>query len=128
MKKISGKTTREQLAAIIVAKLEEKKIPAVLVGGSVVSIYSEGEYVIATGRRSNRFLYNWSELSLWATDWLRAGMVTQRTRIFRTFRTTRDIQRGALVGVAGSRLEGVFYLFNPGSDDHYYVASISVSF
>ena len=82
-----------------------------------LEFYSEGEYVIAAGRRNNNFLYNWSELSLWATEWLRAGMVTQRTRIFRTFRTTREIQRGALVGVAGSRLEGVVYLFNPGSDD-----------
>lgn len=45
MKKITKKTTREALAAIIVAKLEEKKISAVLVGGSLVSIYSNGKYV-----------------------------------------------------------------------------------
>ncbi len=43
--KISSKTTREQLAAIIVKKLAEHKIDAVLVGGSVVSIYTNNKYV-----------------------------------------------------------------------------------
>lgn len=42
---ITGKTTREQLAAIIVKKLAEHKIDAVLVGGSVVSIYTNNKYV-----------------------------------------------------------------------------------
>jgi hypothetical protein len=42
--KISKKTTREQLAAIVVAKLAEHKISAVLVGGSVVSIYTDNKY------------------------------------------------------------------------------------
>lgn len=44
MKKITAKTTREELAAIIVKKLSEKKIEAVLVGGSVVSIYTANKY------------------------------------------------------------------------------------
>ena len=44
MKKIVAQTTREQLAAIVVSKLEEKGISAFLVGGSVVSIYTDNEY------------------------------------------------------------------------------------
>lgn len=44
MKKISTKTTREELVAIIVKKLSENKIEAVLVGGSVVSIYTANRY------------------------------------------------------------------------------------
>jgi len=43
--KINAKTTREELAAIIVKKLSEHKIDAVLVGGSVVSIYTNNKYV-----------------------------------------------------------------------------------
>lgn len=45
MSKITQTTTREQLAAIVVQKLTEHKIDAVLVGGSVVSIYTNNKYV-----------------------------------------------------------------------------------
>jgi hypothetical protein len=90
-----------------------------------LEFYSEGEYVLDLGDLDNRFLYNWSELSLWATDWLRAGMVTQRTR---AYQTPRDIQRGILVGATGPKVEGTFYFFNPGSDDRFFVGSIGVRF
>ena len=92
-------------------------------------VYSEGEYVIDVDRHHDRFLYNWSEVSVWATEWLRAGLVTQRTRTFRPIRSSeRDIQRGLLVGVSAGKVEGAFYLFNPGSDDSYVVASLGLSF
>ncbi|MBX9879458.1 MAG: nucleotidyltransferase [Candidatus Obscuribacterales bacterium] len=42
--KITPKTTREELAAIVVQKLNEHQINAVLVGGSVVSIYTNNKY------------------------------------------------------------------------------------
>ena len=91
--------------------------------------YSEGEYVIDVDDRRDRFLYNWFEASVWATDWLRAGIVTQRTRTFQLpGRSQRDIQRGLLGGVGLGRFEGTVYFFNPGSDDSYVVASIGVSF
>jgi hypothetical protein len=67
----------------------------------------------------------WSELSLWATDWLRAGIVTQRTRVYQT---ERDIQRGLLVGFSYKKLDGTVYFFNPGSDDHFTAVSLGVSF
>ena len=89
--------------------------------------YAEGEFVLP-GDGQQRYLYSWSEFSVWATDWLRAGAALQRTRTFRRFRTTREIEPGLLAGVAGSRIEGTFYYFNPGSDEQYFVASISVSF
>lgn len=41
---IDQKTTRLELARIITKKLNEHKIYAVLVGGAVVSIYTENEY------------------------------------------------------------------------------------
>src|SRR5262245_13329455 len=63
-----------------------------------LELYSEGEYVIDLDAHDDSFLYNWSEASVWMTDWLRAGLVTQRTR---AFETPRDIQRGVLVGLAG---------------------------
>lgn len=42
--KIGQKTSRLELAAIVTAGLEKKDIKAVLVGGAVVSIYTENEY------------------------------------------------------------------------------------
>lgn len=87
--------------------------------------YGEAEWVFDIGDSESSFFYMWSELSLWPTDWLRAGVVTQRTRVYRT---ERDIQRGLLVGVSFRRVEGAVYVFNPGSDDHFVVASVAVSF
>jgi hypothetical protein len=87
--------------------------------------YAEAEYVFDLGDSSSRFFYMWSELSLWPTDGLRAGVVTQRTRVYQT---ERDIQRGLLLGFAKGPLEGTVYFFNPGSDDHLTVVSLGVSF
>ena len=42
--KIDRSTTREQLAAIVVTKLQQHGIDATLVGGSVVSIYTANKY------------------------------------------------------------------------------------
>lgn len=90
-----------------------------------LELYSEGEYVFDLGRRRDRFFYNWSEASVWMTEWLRAGLVTQRTR---AYQTPRDLQRGLLVGATASRYEWAGYLFNPGDDDQLFVASMSVTF
>lgn len=90
-----------------------------------VEFYSEGEYVIDVHDTSDRFLYNWSELSLWPAEWLRVGLVTQRTRVFNE---PRDVQRGVLTGVSIGRFEGVAYWFNPGSADKYFVASFAMAF
>jgi len=90
-----------------------------------VELYAEGEYVIDLNESSDSFLYSWSELSVSLTDWLRGGVVTQRTRVRRE---PREIERGILAGVTLGPIEGTVYFFNPGSDDHYIVASIGVSF
>jgi hypothetical protein len=87
--------------------------------------YGEAEYVFDLNDSSSKYFYMWSELSVWPTEWLRAGMVTQRTRVYQT---ERDIQRGLLLGVSFKKIEGAVYFFNPGSDDHFAVVSLGVSF
>jgi hypothetical protein len=86
--------------------------------------YGEAEYVFDLNDSSSKFFYMWSEVSVWATDWLRAGVVTQRTR---TYRADREVQRGLLAGVAVARVNGTFYWFNPGADDGFGVFSVGVS-
>ena len=87
--------------------------------------YGEAEYVFDLDDSSSRFFYMWSELSVWPTGWLRAGVVTQRTRVYQM---ERNVQRGLLVGASFKRLEGALYFFNPGSHDHFTVVSLGVSF
>jgi hypothetical protein len=90
-----------------------------------LELYSEGEYVVGINRLSNRFLYSWSEVSLWAASWLRVGVVTQRTR---AHGVPLNIQRGFLVDAMLAKVEPVFYFFNPGSDDRFFVGSLGVEF
>jgi hypothetical protein len=91
----------------------------------IFAAYAEAEYVFDLNDSSSKYFYMWSELSLWPTEWLRAGVVTQRTRVYKT---ERDIQRGLLVGFTYKKLDGTVYVFNPGSDDHFTVVSLGVSF
>jgi len=124
-----GKTVTFQLTPMVGAVIGDTDgiVPALELdlAWRRLEAYLEGEYVIDVNRVGNRFLYNWSEVSVWATDWLRAGLVAQRTR---THGVPLDIQRGLLVGVMVSKIEPVLYFFNPGSDDHFLVVSIGVEF
>jgi hypothetical protein len=74
-----------------------------------LSAYSESEYVIDSADAENSFLYNWSELTVTPLNWLRAGLVVQRTR---AYHTDRDVQRGLLVGVSYRRVELTGHFFN----------------
>ena len=90
-----------------------------------LELYSEGEYVVDTGDSSGNFLYNWSELTLAPMDWLRFGLVTQRTR---AYRTDRDIQRGFLVGLAYKKFSFTTYVFNPDDSKPTLVLAAGVNF
>jgi hypothetical protein len=78
-----------------------------------LELYSEGEFVVDPSDSSKNYFYNWSELTLAPVEWLRFGMVTQRTR---TYRTDRDIQRGFLVGVSYRKVSFTTYVLN--ADEH----------
>jgi hypothetical protein len=75
-----------------------------------LELYSEGQYVIDTGDSSDSFFYNWSELTVAPWDWVRFGMVTQRTRLYES---DREIQRGLLLGFAYRMLTLTGYLLDP---------------
>jgi hypothetical protein len=102
-------------------------IPALEVDFSVWRLEASGEseYVFDLHDSSSKYFYMWSEVSLRPTEWLRAGVATQRTRVYQT---ERDIQRGPLVGVSFSKIDATFYLFNPGDSDKLAVVSIGLSF
>jgi hypothetical protein len=74
-----------------------------------IDFYAEAEYVFDAGSSDDSYFYNWSELALVPADWLRVGMVTQRTRVYEM---GRYIQRGPFVGVAYRSLEATAYLLD----------------
>jgi hypothetical protein len=90
-----------------------------------IALWSQCEYVFDLGDSSGSFFYAWSELSVSIVDWLRAGLVLQRTRVFRT---STDFQGGPLLGVSIWKLTATAYLFAPGQDDQFFVVAIGGSF
>lgn len=90
-----------------------------------LALYSEGEYVFETNDRTESFLYSWSELTFPPLDWLRAGLVAQRTR---AYESELAIQRGFLVGLNFKPIGIAGYIFNPDENEPIYVPSIGVEF
>jgi hypothetical protein len=90
-----------------------------------LELYSEGEYVFDTGESSDSFFYNWSELTIAPVHWFRAGLVTQRTRVYET---DREIQRGLLVGVSYKALTFTTYVFNPDDSKPIVVLGAGITF
>jgi hypothetical protein len=86
------------------------------------SLYDEGEYLVDLDDSDGNFLYNWLELNYVPLDWLRVGLVAQRTR---AYETGLDVQRGLLAGVTYKNAEFALYLFNPGGDDAMVVCGLS---
>jgi hypothetical protein len=78
--------------------------------------YVESEYLIDLHDRDDNYLYTWSELTLSPTEWLRFGLVAQRTRVFDQ---ELDVDRGLLLGLTAKRLRFGLYAFNLDQDDEY---------
>ena len=89
-----------------------------------IELYSEAEFVIDTEDSSDSYFYTWSELTYSLTDWLRAGVVVQRTK---AYDTDFDIQRGLMLGLTYKQLDFAVYVLNP-DDDPIVVLGISCEF
>ena len=88
-------------------------------------IYVEGEYVRDTGVRDDSYWYAWSELGFRPAEWLRVGVVGQRTR---AYGGEREIQRGPFFQVTWRNVTLGGYWFNPGAGDQVVVTSIGATF
>jgi hypothetical protein len=75
------------------------------------SLSSSTEYVFDSKQRNASFFYSWPQLTYSPTKWLRAGLVAQRTK---TYRSSLDIQRGLLVGFNHKKYELTAYVLNAG--------------
>jgi hypothetical protein len=93
-------------------------------GWGRLDFYIEAEYVRPSDKES-KYVYAWSELGFRPVEWLRAGLVAQRTR---SYGGERDIQRGPFAQVTWRRLTLGGFWFNPGSSDQVLVVSIGAAF
>ena len=90
-----------------------------------VALWVQAEYVFDLRDSTQSFAYEWSELSVTGPDWLRVGLVLQRTR---AFQTSTEVQGGPLAGVSFWRLSATVYFFAPGHEDQFVVLSAAGTF
>ena len=93
--------------------------------GRRLEFYSEGEFVIDTKSSSDSFFYNWSELTVAPLEWLRVGIVAQRTRVYQT---DRELQRGLIVGVSRGRVDLSTSILNPDEAKPTVVVTVAFHF
>ena len=96
------------------------------IGYGIVDFYTETEYVRDTEIRQDSFTYSWNELGFSPLDWLRFGLVGQRTMVYQS---DRDIQRGLFAQVIYRKATLGAYVFNPDdSDNRFTVFSLGAEF
>lgn len=90
-----------------------------------LELYSEGEYLFDTNDSSDSYAYTWTELNLWPLEWLRLGVVAQRTR---AYQTSVDIQRGLLAGFSYRWVSFATHVFNLDQSKQTFVVGLGASF
>jgi hypothetical protein len=90
-----------------------------------LALWSQSEFVFDLGDSSQSFFYAWTEFSVTGPEWLRVGVVLDRTR---AFQTSTEVQGGPLVGVSFWQLSATAYLFAPGQQDQFLVLAVAGAF
>ena len=86
---------------------------------------TQGEYFFDAGTSSGNFFYSWSELSASPADWLRLGIVVERTQ---ASGFSSDVRRGPLVGFKYKEVDLTTYWLAPGSDEATFVFAVTFNF
>jgi hypothetical protein len=90
-----------------------------------LDFYTEAEYVSDRDSHADSYFYAWSELGWKPLEWLRLGLVGQRTRVIQN---DRDLQRGVFGQLIFGNVTLSLYAFNPDARSRYAVLSAAVSF
>jgi len=92
----------------------------------MVDFYIEAEYVRDLELQADSFTYAWSELGVSPLEWLRFGIVGQRSR---AYQSDRDIQRGGFAQLTFGKVTLGVYVFNPDdSADRFAIFSLGATF
>ena len=95
------------------------------IGWRAFDVYVEAEYVRDLDESSASYFYSWTELGWKPVEWLRVGLVGQRTH---TIDNGRDLQRGIFGQVVVGKATLGVYAFNPDSGSRYVIVSLGVEF
>ncbi len=97
------------------------------IGYGIVDFYSESEYVRDTEVKEDSFAYSWNELGISPLEWLRFGLVGQRSRVYHS---DRVIDRGLFAQVIYKKKVTLgAYVFNPDDgDNRFTVFSLGAEF
>ena len=90
-----------------------------------VELSVSNEFVFATGKEATSFYYTWPQLTYMPFDWLRIGLVAQRTR---AYHTGLDTQRGFFAGFSHKKMDFTTYVFNAGWTQPTVVLEFGVGF
>ena len=92
----------------------------------IADFYIEAEYLHDFENSEDSYTYAWSELGFSPLEWLRFGLVGQRTRVYSS---DLDIQRGAFAQVIYGKMTLGMYVFNPSdSADRVSILSFGAQF
>ena len=86
---------------------------------------TQGEYFFDAGIHSGDFFYSWSELSPFTADWLRLGVVVERTQ---ALGHSSDVRRGPLLGFKYKDIDLTTYWLSPSSSEATFVFAVTVKF
>jgi hypothetical protein len=90
-----------------------------------IEFFTQGEYFFDAAIHAGDFLYTWSELSYAPADWLRLGLVVDRTK---ALGSSIDIRRGPLIGFKYKKVDLTTYWLSPGTRDGTFIFSVTVNF
>ena len=90
-----------------------------------LELFTEAEYVVDFDDGANNFIYSWSELSVYPTEWLRAGIIGQRLR---SNQSGLEVERGLLAGVQRGRVNATVYALNIGTDSRFFLVGLGLEF
>ena len=92
-------------------------------GWRALLLYVESEYVFDFDNNDESFLYTWIEATGSPTEWLRTGLVAQKTKLYHT---DLDVQRGLMLeGTRAAWSLGVYWFNLDRSDDDLFAAALS---
>jgi len=87
--------------------------------------YSESEYVFDFKTQENNFFYLYSELAFRPVKSIRAGLTSQRTKLFQT---EFELQRGFFGEYYFRKFRAGLFYFNPFGSENFWIASVSFDF
>jgi hypothetical protein len=93
-------------------------------GYGSLDLYAEGEYLFDLQDSEGNFAYTWLELGFTPANPLRAGLVAQRTRVFRS---PLDVDRGLFVQVMPGPATVSLYAFNLFTESWFLTIGFAIS-